>query len=365
MAAFPTTAQAVTSDWLEARLKAAGVMGEGRVVAASFVPIGTGQVGDTARFTLAYDRAGAGPATVAGKFASADVTSRSTAAMLGLYAKEVHFYRELAQRVAVRCPQVHASELSEDGATFLLLFEDLGPARGGNQLDGCGIAEARLGVIQAAAWDCPIKDLAYFLGCGIGSAVRRPYAISTTAISSTATRPTAAAFLRSHAIGVLSPQRRSRRIAVEHPRGDRARPWRACRFCRNAVGAAGRAVAAGYALAGARGADDCGARWRAVADRDRTAGAVSDARAGLSDEEMEPRDHQRGRDRYRGVRTADHRAVCAAGAEGLFRSPLIPGAMIAALPPSPSGAGLTVFSPARSAPPRPVRSRRRPSRGCG
>jgi hypothetical protein len=39
--------------------------------------------------------------------------------------------------------------------------------------------------------------------------------------------------------------------------------------------------------------------------------------------------------------------------------------MIAALPPSPSGAGLTVFSPARSAPPRPVRSRRRPSRGCG
>jgi hypothetical protein len=112
MAAFPTTADAVTPGWLEARLKAAGVMGAGRVLAASFVPIGTGQVGDTARFTLVYDRAGAGPETVAAKFASADGTSRSTAAMFGLYAKEVHFYRELAPRIDVRSPQVYASALS-------------------------------------------------------------------------------------------------------------------------------------------------------------------------------------------------------------------------------------------------------------
>jgi hypothetical protein len=279
MPRYPTTAAAVTSGWLEARLKAAGAMGEGRIAALSFVPIGTGQVGDTARFSIGYDRAGAGPETVAAKFASADGTSRSTAAMFGLYAREVHFYRELAGRIDVRTPRVYASELSPDGGTFILLFEDLGPARGGNQLDGCTVAEARLGVIQAAAlhaptwgkpelggaawlqpvaglverltelypqahaifrerydgllapelmvvcdrfnthsagyyrrdpaqravchgdfrldnmlfdarggqdpiavvdwqtaaWDCPLKDLGYFLGCGVGSTVRRPH----------------------------------------------------------------------------------------------------------------------------------------------------------------------------------------------
>lgn len=279
MAPFPTTAAAVTPGWLEAQLKAAGAMGEGAITAVSFVSIGTGQVGDTARFSLGYDRAGAGPATVAAKFASADGTSRSTAAMFGLYAREVHFYRELAPRIAVRSPRVFAAELSDDGATFVLLFEDLGPARGGNQLDGCSLDDARAALIQAAAlhaptwgvadwgraawlqpvpglveriselyptahaifreryagllapelmavcdalcehaagyyrreprvravchgdfrldnmlfdacggrdpiavvdwqtvaWDCPIKDIGYFLGCGIGSTLRRPH----------------------------------------------------------------------------------------------------------------------------------------------------------------------------------------------
>jgi hypothetical protein len=140
MAAFPTNAGAVTPEWLAPRLRAGG---EGAIVALDFVPIGTGQVGDTARFTLTWDRPGAGPQTIAAKFASADPTSRSTAAMFGLYAREVNFYRTLAGAVDVRTPHVHASELSADGAEFVLLFEDLGPARGGNQLDGCSIEDAR------------------------------------------------------------------------------------------------------------------------------------------------------------------------------------------------------------------------------
>jgi hypothetical protein len=152
MAAFPTNAGAVTPEWLAPRLRAGG---EGAIVALDFVPIGTGQVGDTARFTLTWDRPGAGPQTIAAKFASADPTSRSTAAMFGLYAREVNFYRTLAGAVDVRTPHVHASELSADGAEFVLLFEDLGPARGGNQLDGCSIEDARHGVIQAAALHAP------------------------------------------------------------------------------------------------------------------------------------------------------------------------------------------------------------------
>ena len=116
--------------------------------------IGTGQVGDSVRFTL--DFAGdAAPLTLAGKFAAADPTSRATAAMLGLYAREVNFYRELAPQLPVRTPQVHFAQMAEDDTAFCLLFEDLGPARGGNQIAGCGIADARAAIRQAAALHAP------------------------------------------------------------------------------------------------------------------------------------------------------------------------------------------------------------------
>lgn len=155
MTAFPKSAAEVTIPWLETRLRASGALGEGRITALEYVSIGTGQVGDTARFTLTYDREGAGPATVAAKFASSDATSRSTAGMFGLYAKEVNFYRELAPKIDVRTPQVFGSDLNEDGTDFILVFEDLGPCRGGNQLTGCTIEDARHGVRQAAALHAP------------------------------------------------------------------------------------------------------------------------------------------------------------------------------------------------------------------
>ncbi|MCW1381811.1 ecdysteroid 22-kinase family protein [Novosphingobium sp. KCTC 2891] len=155
MTDFPTTAAAVDARWLEGKLRAAGAIGDARITDLTFVPIGTGQVGDTARFTITYDRPGAGPETVAGKFPSADATSRSTAAMFGLYRKEVSFYRELAPNIDVRTAQAYGSELDENGCDFILLFEDLGPCRGGNQLTGCGIEDARHGIRQAAALHAP------------------------------------------------------------------------------------------------------------------------------------------------------------------------------------------------------------------
>jgi aminoglycoside/choline kinase family phosphotransferase len=118
-------------------------------------PIGTGQVGDSARFSLAYDRERAGPATLAGKFAAADPPSRQTAVTHGLYAKEVAFYRELASHVSIRTPRAYAAEVADDESTFILLFEDLGPARGGNQLAGCGVEDAREAVRQLAGLHAP------------------------------------------------------------------------------------------------------------------------------------------------------------------------------------------------------------------
>ncbi|MDT9012081.1 phosphotransferase [Novosphingobium sp. APW14] len=155
MTAIPSHPDSITPAWLTERLRASGLMGQGAVTAVKWEPIGTGQVGDSVRFHLTFDQAGIGPATLAGKFPAADPTSRGTAAAFGLYAKEVGFYRELNRHLGVRVPETIAAEIAEDGVDFILLFEDLGPARGGNQLASCSPADARAGVIQAAALHAP------------------------------------------------------------------------------------------------------------------------------------------------------------------------------------------------------------------
>ena len=155
MAEIPTHPDAITPEWLTERLRGAGVISDQTVTGFTWVPIGTGQVGDSARLTLQYDRAGQGPATVAGKFPAADPTSRHTAASLGLYSKEVGFYRDLRQLVDVRVPVPYVAEVDAAGADFVLIFEDLAPARGGNQLHSCSLADARAGMIQAAALHAP------------------------------------------------------------------------------------------------------------------------------------------------------------------------------------------------------------------
>ncbi|WP_285712690.1 phosphotransferase [Erythrobacter oryzae] len=144
---FPAHPDDFTPEWWVAAL--------GRVPDRwRWEPIGTGQVGDSVRFTLDFPGE-AQPVTLAGKFAAADPTSRGTAIMLGLYAREVHFYRELAPNLPIRTPKTLLAEIAADGSRFCLLFEDLGPARGGNQIAGCSLADARAVVAQAAALHAP------------------------------------------------------------------------------------------------------------------------------------------------------------------------------------------------------------------
>lgn len=164
MAEFPFHPDAISPDWLSQKLRDAGVA-DSDVVALRWEPIGTGQVGDSARLYLTYAREGGGPSTIAAKFAAADPTSRATAAAMRLYAKEVGFYRELRKQLDVRVPMPLVAEIDSSGIEFLLLFEDLGPARSGNQLVSCSLADARAAIGQAArihapSWNNPaIVDL--------------------------------------------------------------------------------------------------------------------------------------------------------------------------------------------------------------
>lgn len=155
MAECPTHPDEISPGWLTDKLSEAGVVADATITALSWQPIGNGNVGDSVRFSLTYDREGPWPSTIAGKFPASDETSRATASAFGIYAKEVNFYRDVAPRLGARVPQAYVAEIAPNGVDFILLFEDLGPARGGDQLSGCTIADARAAIRQAAAIHAP------------------------------------------------------------------------------------------------------------------------------------------------------------------------------------------------------------------
>jgi hypothetical protein len=153
-----------TPEWLTGVLAANGLLDEGTSVTSfETSPIGTGQMADTTRFTLAYDRAGAGPASVVGKFASANEQSRGTGLALRAYEIEVRFYREVAARIATRLPAVYAAEIEPETGWFTLLMEDMAGAQQGDQIAACtpdtaaAVLEEMAG-LHAPCWEAP--DLA-------------------------------------------------------------------------------------------------------------------------------------------------------------------------------------------------------------
>ena len=142
---------AIDPAWMSAVLEQAGVLPSGRVTDIAWEPCGTGQLADSYRFTLSYDSPQAGPATLVGKFASADETSRALGQATGQYASEIHFYNELATTLTIATPKPIHAALDDDGTAFVLLMEDLAPARGVDQIEGCTPDEAALVLEQAAA----------------------------------------------------------------------------------------------------------------------------------------------------------------------------------------------------------------------
>jgi hypothetical protein len=141
----------VTAEWLTEVLRGAGALGDGRVVDLAAAPIGTGQVGANIRYRLGYDPAGAaGPATVVGKFAARDETSRATGIAMRTYETEVAFYRSLAGTVDVSRPQCLFAAIEPGTADVVLILEDLAPAVQGDQIAGCTVEQAELAMDEAA-----------------------------------------------------------------------------------------------------------------------------------------------------------------------------------------------------------------------
>ena len=152
------TDDALTPEWITAALTASGHLDGASVVAVELTSVGTGQMSDSLRMSLRYDRPTGAPATMVAKIPAADETSRATAKALGNYENEVRFYQELAPALPVRTPAVFHADIDVEEAAFVLLLEDLAPGRQGDQLLGCPPEVAEIAVnelvkLHAPRWD--------------------------------------------------------------------------------------------------------------------------------------------------------------------------------------------------------------------
>ena len=154
----------VTPDWLTGVLRTAGALDAGAVVDVTAMAVGTGQVGDSVRFTLTYDdaahadstAAGDPPATVVGKFPAADETSRQSSVATRTYEIETRFYQQLRDRVDITTPRPYVALIDVPANEFVLLMDDLAPARQGDQITGCTLDQAALAMEEVAKLHAPV-----------------------------------------------------------------------------------------------------------------------------------------------------------------------------------------------------------------
>lgn len=145
------TADDLTAGWLRESL------GTGAVADFGVEQIGTGQMSRNYRVSITYESGiGDGPSSVVLKTASPDETSRGTGVRLGIYEREIRFYRELAPRLNGPLAECHVAAFEPDGGWFTLLLEDAAPAVQGDQIAGCTVADARLALHELARLHAPV-----------------------------------------------------------------------------------------------------------------------------------------------------------------------------------------------------------------
>lgn len=146
----------IDGSWMTDVLQRAGVADGATVTNVALDGfIGTGQTGRSARLLLTWDRPDGRPASVVGKFASADPAARASAYDNGTYRNEWAFYNDLASTLNVRCPVCHVAAYDEDRPDFVLIMEDLSGSQQGDQLVGLTPDQAALGITQAVGFHAP------------------------------------------------------------------------------------------------------------------------------------------------------------------------------------------------------------------
>jgi hypothetical protein len=139
--------EGLTRDWLAAALVTTS--GEARIRSLRIEPVGTGQMATTVRIHLDTED---GARTLIAKVARDDVAPEMARMA---YVKEVAFYDELRDRLAMRIPGCLYAAMDPESVRFVLLLEDMAGARPGDQIAGCTPDHARAAVVNLAGLHGP------------------------------------------------------------------------------------------------------------------------------------------------------------------------------------------------------------------
>lgn len=137
--------EGLTGPWLTDTLRALGHLAHGRIAAVSLEQLGdgTGMMSELARLRLTLEgETGALPATLVAKFPSRNPTNRASAMTYRVYEREVRYFAELDQQTAATSPQIYLSQRQDDN--FLILMQDMGDYRVGDQAAGATLEESEL-----------------------------------------------------------------------------------------------------------------------------------------------------------------------------------------------------------------------------
>ena len=119
--------------------------------------IGTGQMSECYRVELTYADPGSdGPPSVVLKVAATDPVSRQTGLALGLYEREVRFYRDIAPRLGGPIAPCYHAAVDTSTGVFDLLLGDAGPAVVGDEIAGATTEQAALAVTELGRLHGPL-----------------------------------------------------------------------------------------------------------------------------------------------------------------------------------------------------------------
>jgi hypothetical protein len=140
---IPASAEAVTADWLDGVLRAAGVLADARVAALDVEQVAAGTGGgfftDLMWLRPRYDPAAlSAPKSLVLKHPLA----APDAFLVSRYEREVNFYRRLAGETPVRTPRCYFARFDPSTGRFALLLEDLAELKPGDELKSCSQPEA-------------------------------------------------------------------------------------------------------------------------------------------------------------------------------------------------------------------------------
>lgn len=147
----------LSASWL------AATIGAGTIADFTVERIGTGQMSECYRVRLTYADSDADskpsadrPESAVLKVAATDPMSRQTGAALGLYEREVRFYRDIAPRLGGPIAPCYHAAVDTSTGVFDLLLGDAGPAVVGDEISGATTEQARLGVIELGRLQGPL-----------------------------------------------------------------------------------------------------------------------------------------------------------------------------------------------------------------